>query len=270
MSYVTLKRVEPMSLAKIEAVLGAIIGFIVGILLWGVLGVAGNFYPMVAAVSSLGVFLPILGIILGAVIGFIANYIQAFVYNWLAKVIGGLKINLNAAAGKMSSLDTVGVQSAGKILAGLLLIMAAIIAVVVLVVLAAIGLPISAGTLVLVLIVGGIAVLVFGFVIGLVYSAIYNLVAHKIGGIKIMLSGKGTSVLQRIEPMQYAKVLAVLEAVFSFISGIFALFVGGSIIGHLIIAPIAQAVFGFIFGYIFALLYNYIARKIGGVKVTLA
>src|SRR5690348_697664 len=219
MSYVTLKRVEPMSLAKIEAVLGAIIGFIVGLIAWGVLGVFGHLIPMLAGLSHFGIILPIAGLILGAVVGFIANYIQALVYNWLSGVIGGLKINLNSS-GKMSSLDTVGVQSAGKILAGLLLIMAAIAAVVVLVVLAAVGLPISAGTLVLVLIAGGIAVLVFGFVIGLVYSAIYNLVAHKIGGIKIMLSGKGTSVLQMIEPMQYAKVLAVLEAVFAFISGI--------------------------------------------------
>ncbi|HVA82934.1 MAG TPA: hypothetical protein VNF06_02105, partial [Candidatus Aquilonibacter sp.] len=230
---------------------------------------AGHFYPMLGAVSSLGIFLPILGIILGAVIGFIANYIQALVYNWLAGVLGGLKLNLNAS-GKMSSIDTVGVQSAGKLLAGLLLIMAAILAVVVLLVIAAVGIPISAGTLVLVLIVGGIAVLVFGFVIGLVYSAVYNLVAHKIGGIKLMLSGKSPSTIQRIEPMQYAKVLAVLEAVFAFISGVFALFVGGGIIGHLIIAPIVQAIVGFILGYIIALLYNYIAKKIGGVKVTLA
>lgn len=270
MSYVTLKRVEPMSLAKIEAVIAAIIGFIVGLIAWGVLGVFGHLVPMLSGLSHYGIVLPVLGIILGAVVGFIANYIQALVYNWLAGVIGGLKINLNAAANKMSSLDTVGVQSAGKILAGLLLIMAAIAAVIVLIVLAAVGIPISAGTLVIVLIAGGIAVLVFGFVIGLVYSAIYNLVAHKIGGIKIMLSGKGTSVLQKIEPMQYAKVIAILEAVFSFISGIFALFVGGGIISHLIIAPIVQAIFGFIFGYIFALLYNYIAKKVGGVKLTLA
>lgn len=95
-----IKKVGIFSFAKIEAALGAIIGFILG-LIWAVIGatlfgvadMAGAVMPrgfgLLFGVAAI-IILPIIY----AVIGFIAGIIVAFLYNVIAGWIGGIEIEL--------------------------------------------------------------------------------------------------------------------------------------------------------------------------------
>ena len=95
-----IKKVGVFSFAKIEAALGAIIGFIIG-LIWAVIGTA-----LFGIAETAGAVMPrgfglLFGLaaviilpILYAVIGFIAGIIIAFLYNVVAGWIGGIEIEL--------------------------------------------------------------------------------------------------------------------------------------------------------------------------------
>lgn len=84
--------------------------------------------------------------------------------------------------------------------------------------------------------------------------------------------------LKYIHPMSLAKIVAVIYAIVGFIAGIvIALFGVASLgifgaafgIASIIIFPILYAILGFICGAIGALLYNFVAKRIGGVKLVL-
>ncbi|MBU7032969.1 MAG: hypothetical protein HXS53_10590 [Theionarchaea archaeon] len=95
-----IKKVGVFSFAKIEAALGAIIGFIIGLIsavigttLFGFAETAGVVMPrwlgLLFGLAAI-IILPILY----AVIGFIAGIIIAFLYNVVARWIGGIEIEL--------------------------------------------------------------------------------------------------------------------------------------------------------------------------------
>jgi hypothetical protein len=89
--------------------------------------------------------------------------------------------------------------------------------------------------------------------------------------------------LKAIDPMSLGKVLAILMAVFGFISGLFAAAgmgyatsyiagpIGGAAVGILaiIVFPVVFAILGFIAGIITAFVYNIIAKRFGGVMLDL-
>jgi hypothetical protein len=96
-----IKKVGIFSIAKIEAALGAIIGFIMGLIMWAVVGTALSGFANVAGAAmphGFGLLFGLAGIIilpiLYAVIGFIAGIIIAFLYNVIAGWIGGIEIEL--------------------------------------------------------------------------------------------------------------------------------------------------------------------------------
>lgn len=92
-------RIDPMSLAKVSAVVGLIMGFIYGVIyflamsavgsLMGILGTsAGGIMPGLGALALIG--FPIMY----AIGGFIGGLISAVVYNFAAKQVGGVNITL--------------------------------------------------------------------------------------------------------------------------------------------------------------------------------
>ena len=98
---VVLKRVGVMSVAKIFAVLSAIVGLIEGIVLAGVGSMMGDMLSG-TPVASLGVFgytAIIMFPITGAISGFIGGAIGALLYNIVAGKIGGIEMDLVQAAG---------------------------------------------------------------------------------------------------------------------------------------------------------------------------
>jgi hypothetical protein len=95
-----IKKVGVLSFAKIEAALGAIIGFILG-LIWAIIGTAFMGFANMAGATMPSGFSIMFGLaaiivvpILYAIIGFIAGLIVAFLYNLVAGWIGGIEVEL--------------------------------------------------------------------------------------------------------------------------------------------------------------------------------
>ena len=94
-----LKRIGPLSLAKIAAVLYAIMGLVGGAILAMVSLVAGLIRPgegsnPFAVPFGLGaiIFLPLLY----GCLGFVVSLISAALYNWVAGLVGGITVELEA------------------------------------------------------------------------------------------------------------------------------------------------------------------------------
>jgi hypothetical protein len=87
--------------------------------------------------------------------------------------------------------------------------------------------------------------------------------------------------IKRIAPKSFAKVLGTLYAAVGLIGGaIFSLVsITGALsgqgngfffgVGAIVILPILYGAMGFIGGYISALLYNFVAKKVGGIEIEL-
>lgn len=87
---------------------------------------------------------------------------------------------------------------------------------------------------------------------------------------------------KQFDVMSVAKIQAVIMAIFGFIAGLFISIFGGMAsifsdslpgatgivgIGAIIILPIVYGIMGFISGAIGAIVYNFVASKIGGIVV---
>ncbi len=91
------KKIGVLSCAKIQAVVLAILGLIIGVL-YGIIG----FFIALAAPHEFGsnfpavifVLMPIIMPIFYGILGFISGAIGAFVYNIVAKWIGGLEVEI--------------------------------------------------------------------------------------------------------------------------------------------------------------------------------
>lgn len=92
----TIKKLGVMSVAKIEGVVGVIIGFIIGVLVFvlgaAASGVAGTGLGTTASLGALSIIIfPIFyGIIL-----FIFGGLGAWIYNIIAPKVGGIQIELD-------------------------------------------------------------------------------------------------------------------------------------------------------------------------------
>jgi len=96
-----IRRVGVLSIAKISAIIAAVVGLLLGILIFlGSLAgggaaaesMAGTNEPGMAWLSGLGIFAIIVLPILYGIVGFIGGAIQGFVYNIAAKFVGGISI----------------------------------------------------------------------------------------------------------------------------------------------------------------------------------
>jgi len=92
-----IKRVEPISCAKMTGVLYAILGIVVGagFSLFALLGgMATNNPQRAAAAGILGVGAVILFPILYGVAGFVTTLVGAWLYNVVAGLVGGVEIDV--------------------------------------------------------------------------------------------------------------------------------------------------------------------------------
>jgi len=96
-----IKKIDPMSAAKIEGVMGVVFGLIAGlcmvILGAGVRGMMGGYgygYGYGSMMSGLGFAAIIIMPIMYGILGFIAGGIVAWVYNLISGWIGGIEIEL--------------------------------------------------------------------------------------------------------------------------------------------------------------------------------
>lgn len=95
-----LKRLNPMSVAKLQGLLGVIGGLIVGILVAIFTSIAGSALQQAGGQGGSGLaFLGGVGAIVGmpimyGVVGFIGGLIGAWLYNLVAKWVGGIEIEL--------------------------------------------------------------------------------------------------------------------------------------------------------------------------------
>lgn len=92
----TIKKIDPMSLAKIYAITTAISGFIVGLIVAASSGMAGMVPGMenVGLMAGLGLISIVALPVLYGIMGFIVGLIGAFIYNIVAGYVGGVKIEL--------------------------------------------------------------------------------------------------------------------------------------------------------------------------------
>ena len=113
---VVLRQVGVMSVAKIAAVLMAIVGLIQGI----VFASLGSMIGSIAGLASLemlggfGVLAVVMFPITGAISGFIGGAISAFLYNLVATRIGGIEMDLIGAQAVVPSAPALAMPTATK------------------------------------------------------------------------------------------------------------------------------------------------------------
>lgn len=119
-----------------------------------------------------------------------------------------------------------------------------------------------------------IAMIIFGtFIITFVYillaAYIYNLLANSGRGILVNLSqDNGLTTVDSVDIMRFAMVLGIISCILSLISGLLAVISGGTAI-TLITGIIGGFVSGFVEGALFAIFYNFLAPKLGKLKLEL-
>jgi len=89
-----LKEIDVISLAKVQAAIMAVFGFILGLfqaIIGGIFGAAEGMGGMAAGLGFLAI---IVSPIVAAIAGFVQGAIIAFVYNLIADWIGGIEIDL--------------------------------------------------------------------------------------------------------------------------------------------------------------------------------
>ena len=94
-----LKKIHALSLAKVDALIMAIIGLIIGIIGWlfslAFRNIANpEFYSNKLQFASLGLTSIIIFPIAYGIIGFISGGLSALLYNLAAKLFGGVKIDI--------------------------------------------------------------------------------------------------------------------------------------------------------------------------------
>ena len=88
----TLEKIDVISLAKIQALIGFILGFLFAILNFMV--EKFTTLPKEMSIEPLGASLIIISPIIGLFYGFIGGLVIAFFYNTLSKFVGGIKLEL--------------------------------------------------------------------------------------------------------------------------------------------------------------------------------
>jgi hypothetical protein len=281
-----LKSIDPMSAAKIGAILTAVICFVYVILvmLIVVAAVALRGGHALSAVTLIALL--IIASTCGAIAGFILCYVAAALYNLIAYRIGGAMLDISGKPYALSGIEPVSYAKINALIYGAFGLFAGIMLAIFIIAFASSialllsnFLTIAVGTLqafgVLMILLLPIASVIGGFALGLIYAVLYNFLASRLGGVKFGLS-KG--VLNTIDPMSYAKIAAAINAIFGLVGALFNmphfLLLGGigMIMGivDIVVSPILDAVIAFIFGYVLMLLYNWLASRIGGVRVVIS
>jgi hypothetical protein len=92
-----IKRVGPLSCAKISAVLYAVIGLVMGGV-FSLVGVAGGFASETAGAAGVGAIIGVAAIVVFPIfyglMGFVFTLFAAWLYNFAADFVGGVEIDV--------------------------------------------------------------------------------------------------------------------------------------------------------------------------------
>jgi len=94
----TIKRIDPMSAAKVSAAVGIIMGLVLAVMsllfsgfaqMQGMMGMVGTPFA-----TATGIFAIVALPIAYAVVGFVSGFVWSVIYNFVADKIGGVKVDL--------------------------------------------------------------------------------------------------------------------------------------------------------------------------------
>ncbi len=277
----TLKELKSIDVAHYTTVLTGIsvlISIIVSMILIG--------FFAVAVPGSVGIMIYILPtIIFGTLIWSVFSYfMQSTLYNILSKKIGGVKFDIKGNYIKsISSKET-------TILASLITI---IITVIVYLAVSFI-LPMILNSMLtvlmysaqneaalalyqimmilnspLVILAGLLIILIITLCITLLSTYIYNILGNSERGITVELSSEGSyTILDSLEPVNFAVAISAISLIINIISGIIMIINGNDILTTLL-SILGGFITSFIACVLVAIFYNYLAPKIGKLKVEL-
>ena len=277
----TLKELKSIDVAHYTTVLTGIsvlISIIVSMILIG--------FFAVAVPGSVGIMIYILPtIIFGTLIWSVFSYfMQSTLYNILSKKIGGVKFDIKGNYIKsISSKET-------TILASLITI---IITVIVYLAVSFI-LPMILNSMLtvlmysaqneaalalyqimmilnspLVILAGLLIILIITLCITLLSTYIYNILGNSERGITVELSSEGSyTILDSLEPVNFAVAISAISLIINIISGVIMIINGNDILTTLL-SILGGFITSFIACVLVAIFYNYLAPKIGKLKVEL-
>jgi hypothetical protein len=263
--YLRVKKFGVLSVAKIFAVFGAVIG-IIALVISGALGLLGGIGGVAVGIGA-GVLLLIV-----MTIGlFVGGSIEAFLYNVIANIVGPVKVTLN----KKGVIGMVDPLSYAKIVFVFSLIVYGILAIFVSsLLLSVIGVSSAVGiglSFPLVAAAFIFALLVYGFVLPVVWASVYNWLASKIGGVTIVLK-KGR--VESVDVMSYVKIAASLTTIIFVLERLIGVGVGLALHipqtgGPLLLVAsfVLVVIVAVVVAALMAFFYNIVAKKIGGIEV---
>ncbi|MGV8143584.1 MAG: hypothetical protein ACP5OJ_03100 [Methanothermobacter sp.] len=299
-----IKSVNITPFTLMTATINAVLAFIAAIVYLILFGIVGAFLPNFgASLALLGVALIIILPISAFFIGLTTNFFSAFLYNGLVSRVGGVKLGLDG-----SDLTEIPVVSFSLILAVIEAIWAFIIGLFLAALVvpfasfmssaiplisqeianasnmtgttvptgSAVGVAGAVGALILII---GLPITVFivGFIGHALTAIFYNYIATKAAKIKLEFAAIAESLheLKSIPVVPAALAVSIVMAIWGLIFGIISL-IGLSAQGYAlsgVITLVSDIVRNFIMYFIItalvAIIYNYLAPKIGGIKLNL-
>ncbi|WP_407377142.1 hypothetical protein [Methanobrevibacter sp.] len=273
-----LKSVELSSFTIISTGIAVLFAIISSILLTLVIGITN------ASAIGVGIYL-IPTIVVGTLMYTIYNsFFEGFIYNTLAKYLKTIKFAFNdKEIVKVTTTETAIITSMIATIQVILLYLVSVF-VLPLIISASMQTLMYAGQttlaytlyqlLVLISQPTTIAMVIFGtFIITFVYVLlacyIYNLLANSGRGILVNLSKENNlTVIESIDMMRFAIVFGIITGILSLISGIIGVISGGTAM-TLISSAIGGLVSGLVEGALFAIFYNFLAPKLGKLKLEL-
>ena len=92
----TLRRIEPVSLAKVYAIITGALALLFALPMGCLFSIAGSASDELGGLGAgLGLFMIVLYPLFGVVFGFIAGWLYAFIYNLVADRVGGVEVELD-------------------------------------------------------------------------------------------------------------------------------------------------------------------------------
>lgn len=298
-----IKSVDITPFTVMSSSIHAILAFIAAILMLIAFGIVAALIPGLGVISAVitwvGVALVIIYPISTFFISIVSTFFSVWLYNMLEPRVGGIKLGLEgnevqeipvvSFALILSCIGAIWAFIIGLFLAAVIAPFTALISNSIPVIAGLIanstnvtnatnmaalptGAAVSAGGVVLsvILIIGmPIAVFILGFISAALAAIFYNFLATKVAKVQLEFAAVTETVheLKSIPVVPAALSLAVVFGVFGFLQGLGRLFSDG-ILG-LIGSTIGMFIEGFIVVALVAIFYNFLAPRIGGVKLDL-
>lgn len=277
MSEKELRFIEPTSFTLMNTSVNVVIAIILSIVALIVTGIAG----MIGVVLM---FIPT--VIFGTlVLDISSNFLSSVLYNTLSKKMKCIKLDINEN-GEITKISAVSTALMIALIVTIISIIFYLMSVLLIPVLGyyIMSMMMYSGQLMnamiisqyfsilltpIYVVVGIIVIFIATFIGLLIQIAVYNLLSGKIGGAVVELKTEnGTSSLESIDPIKTATIFTVVNIVISLVLGIIQCVMTKDFFG-LINDVIGGAVGTFIGIAIFAVLYNYLSKKLGTIKVEL-